>query len=42
MTYLDPSHHILRHVGESKIDGDFIEPTVFRLKKDANTGQVEE
>jgi hypothetical protein len=32
MSELDPPHHVFRHVGGAFIDGDFIEPAVFRRK----------
>jgi hypothetical protein len=41
MVELDPSHHIFRHVGGASIDGDFIDPAVFRRKKKEN-GQLED
>jgi hypothetical protein len=40
MNELDPSHHIFRHVGATKIHDDFIEPTAFLLRTDEETGQV--
>jgi hypothetical protein len=40
MNELDPSHHIFRHVGATKIHDDFIEPTAFFLRTDEETGQV--
>jgi hypothetical protein len=40
MSELDPSDHILRHIGGARIDGDFIDPAAFRRKK--KNGQLEE
>lgn len=33
-TDLDPAHHFFRHVKKSWIDGDFIDPAAFRLRKE--------
>jgi hypothetical protein len=41
MTDLDPSHHIFRHVGATRIHDDFIEPAAFRRKKKED-GKIEE
>jgi hypothetical protein len=32
MAELDHAHHFFRHIKQSWIDGDFIEPTAFRLR----------
>jgi hypothetical protein len=37
---LDPSHHIFRYVGGSRIDGDFIDPSAFR--REHKDGKLEE
>lgn len=37
---LDPSHHVFRHIKKSWMDGDFIEPAAFRLRRQDN-GQLE-
>ena len=34
MTDLDHSHHFFRHIKKSWIDGDFIEPAAFRLRRE--------
>lgn len=40
MTDLDRSHHFFRHIGASRIDGDFIDPSAFWLREEG--GQSEE
>ncbi len=40
MAELDPSHHFFRHIKKSWMDGDFIEPAAFRLRKE-ESGQLE-
>ncbi len=42
MMELDPSHHIFRHIKKSWMDGEFVEPSAFRLRKDDGTGQFED
>jgi hypothetical protein len=41
MSELHPLHHIFRHIGAARIDGDFIEPAAFRRKKEQD-GKLEE
>jgi hypothetical protein len=40
MNELDPSHHIFRHVGATKMHGDFVDPEAFALRTDEDTGEV--
>lgn len=41
MADLDPSHHVFRHIKQSWLDGDFLDPAAFRLRTEHN-GQLEE
>jgi len=41
MTALDDTHHFFRHIGKARIDGEFIDPSAFRLKSEAE-GKLEE
>lgn len=40
MTGLDDSHHFFRHIKKSWMDGQFIEPAAFRLRR-LDNGQLE-
>jgi hypothetical protein len=40
-TKLDPSHHIFRHIKKTWMDGGFVDPAAFRLRKE-ESGRFEE
>ncbi len=40
-TELDPSHHIFRHIKKTWMDGGFVDPAAFRLRKE-ESGRFEE
>ena len=39
---LNPSHHIFRHIKKTWMDGDFVDPAAFRLRRQQNSEQLEE
>lgn len=41
MSDLDPSSHIFRHIKKSWMDGDFVDPAAFRLRRGSD-GRFEE
>jgi hypothetical protein len=42
MKVLDPSHHFFRHLKKTWMEGDFIDPAAFRIRRDKDTEQFED
>lgn len=42
MADIDPAHHVVRHIKSTWVDGDFIEPAAFRLRKNEQSGGFED
>lgn len=42
MSDIDPAHHIFRHIKQSWMDEDFVDPAAFRLRENKEDGTFED